>query len=368
MQKNYCFDLNEWRDKQSKLSKGKLCPYCGKILQTQFNYHLMRFHNVTTEDWYCLLHKCEKYQHKCKICQKPLSFEIKHAFYPEYCSLRCSAIGRSQKIGSSFSYTLTIEQRKARHLENDMDYANWQQQQHNKLDQCKSKAGKIGGKTTTQKYGSEFSYSLTKDQQLARGLLTNDDYMQWQQNNKNKLNKHKSKAGHIGGKTVQQLYGCSLPGIGYRSNIIFESGKTFHFDSQCELFNFLTRHYIDNIQLSCMDNDRYLLNETSAFNGSGAYTDLIISSDNQVINYEVHAINDITNIQRKKFCTELNNMVFKLENINDYIFPTGKYIQELSALGFNVQKLYNNLTSVHYNEHHALDIKYTNLSIYFQYD
>lgn len=359
---SYCFDLDEWRDKQFKLTRGKLCPYCGKILQTQFNYHLVRFHNITTEDWYCLLHKCEKYQHKCKICQKPLQFEMNHAFYPEYCGLRCSAIGRKQKIGSSFSYTLTIEQRKARHLENDTDYANWQQQQHEKLDWYRSKAGKVGGKITTQKYGSEFSYSLTKDQQLARGLSTDEEYALWQQNNRNKLNKHKVRAGRLGGKAVQQLYGCSLPSVGYRSNMIFESGKIFHFDSQCELFSFLTRHYIDNIQLSCIDNDRYLANETNMFNGNGAYTDLIVSSDNQVINYEVHAVDDIANIQRKKFCTELNGMTFKLENIDDYIFPTGKYVQDLSILGFNVQELYNDLTSIHYNKHQALDIKYNDLS------
>ena len=314
---------SQWKYIQSQLSHGLLCPICGTILFKFYDKHLSTKHNYSLQQWYDDYNDI-KVRPKCPICGKETKFIAAKMIYRQFCGNSHARVFIDEQTGLSYGWSLN------------------QIRNHNFI--VKDSTTKCGY-STTSKYGSEFKIILTNDQRKNRNLLDDNDYFIWQQIQI----ENKRIAGKKGGKSFAKRYGCHLPSFGFRSLIHLSKSKSFLLDSQQELFHLLKRIFIDKDNINMLENKVFLENTTSQFNEKSAYSDLIINQNGILTNYEVHYIKDIDAINRKQFCSHLNGYQFKLENIDDYTYPNGKYVIELKHY-IDIDLLYTKLVSAHYNK------------------
>ena len=304
-----------WKQIQQQLKVGMLCPICGQILFKFYEKHFKK-HGISVQQVYNESHDIKTIP-RCPICGKETEFVKNKWFYRKFCCCKHQVMYIDIKTGLKFGWK-----------KEDIDEHN------NKIWESGHKASI----TLNKKYGSEFATELNLEQRENRGLIDDELYEKWRQNQIKK----KSSAGKKGGVQVQQIHGCNAKSYGYTSIVNLTEDKQFSLDSQAELFHLLKRVFIDKDQIDNFENKIFLKNTTSQFGGHSAYTDLVVNLNGIKINYEVHDISDIQAISRKKYCSELNGYQFVLESTKLYTYPNGKYVNELKQF-IDVDSIYEEL-------------------------
>lgn len=192
------------------------------------------------------------------------------------------------------------------------------------------KSSSKAGKANNVKNGSNCSPGSWTDEQIKnRGYSGRDDLAYI--NKCKQKTKWSKRCGHI----TQKRYGCKLNGWGYKIDFLY-NGAILHLDSLYELqFMLILLDTMPNEML--LNNQCYYTNTTTKFNGIGAISDIrtINVNTNVVTNWEIRNANDIDNINRKKFCTELHNEVFQLISFDDI----KRYVKQLKTLGYDIDKI-----------------------------
>ena len=317
---------SQWKSIQRQLSHGMLCPICGSIKFKFYRKHLAA-HNIDLQCWYDEAYDILN-RPRCPICGKFTEFVENKLFYRKFCSNAHQSMLIDVETGKSFG---------------------WIQEDIEKHNNIRSQRSRIAITEVNRKYGSEFATELTMEQRINRGLILDEDYKHWQIEQKIKKSLYGKLGGYKGFLACVKKYGLlKVISRGYKSVVILDENKQFRLESQQELFHLLKRIFIDKDQIDTMRNAILLENNTSLFFGRGAISDLVIDDGIHKINYEVHDINDIEAIKRKQLCSELNGYDFVLEDIMQYTYPNGKYIEELKTF-IDVDDIYNRLSSENKN-------------------
>ena len=128
----------------------------------------------------------------CPICGKETEFVKNKWFYRKFCCVQHQVQYIDVETGLRFGWSIENI--------NDHNYKIWD-------------SGHKSCIARNKKYGSEFATELTIQQREARGLINDFDYAEWQDKQRYK----KSISGIKGGFAAQKLYGCHAKSVGYTS-------------------------------------------------------------------------------------------------------------------------------------------------------